>query len=412
MVHVALPFHRSPTALPSGLRLGKLTDPKKLGDFSKERTMRKRYVAVSLSLVVALLLLGVTAALADPTMPFSGSASAVAIETDLQLDVTAVTVEVGILVGSEYAGITGASGDVDTGGDGDGVIVSETSPLIDADIEVVHTEAAASTTSTDVDTDTDFVLSFDSLLVDTALISSTTRAESLATRQTLGQGTVDDLSIFGNPLGIDAFVEAETVTESAHVISTAAGTSVGEEAEARIEGAAVNLFTVTGVETIVSADVMTATATSMCDSATGNPNTADANYGFVNLMVNGVPVVIQDPGTQVTATIGTTDVAVVTIAPVYVTSIGPDSASAAATALRVEIIADVGAVEAGTVIDFAATETDCMTAAPTNVSLSSLSGAGRSSLPYVLLPGFALGLATLFGVGLILRKRPSMFEQE
>lgn len=364
--------------------------------------MKRKLVSLAFALAAALSLLAATLVLADPDMPFYGEAHATGVDLDLRLNVTGITVDVEVEVGREEAEIQGAAGVVSTQGQGWGVLVTETSALIDASVAVVNTSAGASTAVPDVVEDTDFVLNLNSLLVDTGLISSTTRAESLATRQTVGKGIVDGLFVMGDPLGIDAFVVAETVSETVHVVSTAAGSAANEEALARLEGVSVNLFPTVGQQEILSADVVSATAATSCDSDPAVMNSAAVDYGFVNLEVLGVPVVVTDPGTQIVVDLFGVDVAIVTIGPEHDTTVTNGTADAHSQALRIDLIADVGLLQAGTVVNLASTQAYCQIPTPTDVNLSGFSGENSASLTPTAV---TLGAILLPALYLALRRR-------
>jgi hypothetical protein len=359
--------------------------------------MKSRLIAIAIAVSIAASLLLFTIVLADPADPFSASAEATAIDANLLVDILpspGSEADVGVLIGYENADITGTVSAIETGGNGLGVRVTENSPLIAAAVEVVTSSSYTDTTSPGTDSETDSLLTLDTLLVDTAAISSTSTSESLATRFTTGQGYGNDLEVFGDPLGLSAILNAATISETAHTESTAAGDSVMSSAEVRIEDFSSSLFPVLGQTVIVTADVITSNASVVCDDDA--EETASAGYNFVNLEVQGVPVVVTTPGTQVTITIATVDVAVLTIGPVLEENTTNTSANASAVALRLELIADVGALDSGTVINLASSTASCNVTEPLAVKNQGLSAQHNG------LPTAAVGLVfALIAVGTI-----------
>ncbi len=366
--------------------------------------MKTRFLLIVSVLIIGLSLLAVTVALADPLDPFGGTAEAVAIDANLSISVVgATTVDVGAIVISETAKISGAGGVVSTNGAGKGIGISESSPLINADIDIVQTQAMRDTNSPGSTTDDDFVATLNTLLVDTDLITSTTRSDSLTTRQTIGEGSVDNLSVFSDPIGIESLLQANTITSLVNTASTASGTDVNETAAADLEGVSAALFPSTGLEQIVTADVISSNTATTCDSETDN--TAFADYNFVNLQIQGVSVNVDTPGAQVIVEINNVDVAVVTIAPVLSQNVTSTTASAEAVALRIEILEDIGSLTSGTIINLATSRSSCYTPEPTAVGLSTIQAAALpGSFVMIAISGVILIIYSVY----VLRRRQTI----
>ncbi len=319
--------------------------------------MKSRLIAIAMAVSIAASLLIFTIALADPADPFSASAQATAVNGSLIADLNISSVTVGVLVGQQTAGITGTVSAVQTGGSGVGVSVTEASALIDANVQLIASESYTDTTDPGNDTDTDVLANIETVLLGTTAISSTSESESLATRFTTGRGFINEMRVNGGPGGA-GLISTGVISETAHTESTAAGFDVSANSAVSIEDLSASLGLAIAPTEIITAAAITSSADVLCDDLVGNES-AMADYNFVDLYVQGQEITVNTPGTEVTVTVGTTDVAVLTIGPEIIENVAPTSAQASVVALRLEFISDFGLIETGSVIDVGASEASC-----------------------------------------------------
>lgn len=355
--------------------------------------MKTRLTAIAAAVSIAATLLVFTIALADPADPFSAAAEGTAVNANLTVGLTAppFDVDIGVLVGQENSRITGTVSAIETGGIGTGVLVTEDSPFIDAVVQLIATESYKDTTDPGNDTDTDFLASITSLLLNTAVISSSSESESLDPRFTTGEGIINDLEINGGELGA-AIIQAGTVSETAHTQSAAAGLDVTANSAVSIEDFSSSLGLALAPTEIITAAAITSSAEVFCDDPIGNES-ATTDYNFVDLYVLGQEITVFTPGTKVTVTIATVDVALLAIGPEVVEETTATSAQATVVPLRLELLTDFGLLVTGSVIDIGTSTASCQVSEALAITNQGIE-AQQKSLPVAFI---AFGLVALTG---------------
>lgn len=343
--------------------------------------------------VTLLILLTVSGSvvLAFPTSPFDSSAAAKGVQVGLNLPVA----QLDVLVGNQEANLLDDSVQpLSTDGTGEGVNVTLLAgTLLDAEVDIVNIASAKTMDgdSTPV-TDSAFLLSLDSLLVDTGVFSRTTTSQITATAgQTTGEGSVSGLTIYGDALGATDLVTAGTVSESVST-SNDIGTTYGN-AQSVLTTVSVDVVDGVTPVNILTASVITATTTTASDGTLPGAD-ATADVAFVGLTINATDYSLAPPNTVITVTQGATDIARVTIRPTTSTSTSATSSSAGATALQIDVLVSTALGTSISLADATSTSATSPTS-PSAISLNRVSVHKSNILRWPLLLMGLLSLMTL-----------------
>lgn len=354
--------------------------------------MQKRRVLLIVLLCVVWMGVPLAMVNAFPGVPYDGQANATGIDMDLVVPGASVVITVTSQT-SDMAGDMNVP--VLTNGRGDGLdvaVIVGSIPGADADIINVTT-----TKLYDGDpsllTNADFVPLVNTPLVDTSVLSAATTSQATDTiARSTSDGLVNAVDIFVG--GVDIVV-VEAITNAATTETTVAN-ALNNQAISLLTGVQITLPVVGGNVDVLSADLISSTATAVSD---GTLPTADAtsSEAFLNLMVGGNPVVVA-PGFIVTVTGGipVVDVARVTIISTSTTNQTATSSAAESIPILIEVLA--GNL-AGTQIQLARSYVESNVSnnsatGPTAISLVVMNASWQNVPAWTVILLIFLGLAT------------------
>lgn len=316
-------------------------------------------------MTVCLLALPALNVLARPSEPFSSLAVSTAIQTTLNL----VTANVRVTLGRQEARINAPNvATATTSGQGMAVQTKLTTGLlVGADVALVRSASSAQSTAPGApSTDAASLLTADTLLVDSGVLTTTTTsAITTVAYETAGSGAQSSVTLYGNMLGTTPLLTAGSLTQQT-TTQTSANRAVQSFAATELATVAIKL---PGIDTpIVTLDSLNAWAKTINTGAAADAFAA-SDVEFTNLRIAGKDYSNAVAGTVVMVRQGLIDVARITILPIHANTAGATLSTAEAIALRVDVINVPGL--AGTRIELGAVQASSGIVQPTAITLTS-----------------------------------------
>lgn len=348
--------------------------------------MTRRFSILLLALF--LMLVTFSPAFAYSPTAFTGGATSQSLDLTLDLTVADLSVEIGTMEAAQ------SFDDVNpptSAGAGEGINATVNVGDPDLGVDLINVESSHTFgDGPDADTDSDSLFDIDTDLIDVGLAEMDTSSLTSATgANTTMNWSLAGLKIYGNVLGTSELLNTDAITGTA-VTDIGESGALLSTGHTKIDG--LTLEVPLGLLTLdlVSADVISTTA-SAGNNGTEGSATAYANTEFVNLRVQGEDVSTAEPGTVIDLEALGVTIGTVTIRPLEETNVSATQSSAAAIALRIQVLEVLGLiginVDVGTTTAYAGVQP----AFPTAVTMTNIELTTGDNLPYALLALGVLG---------------------
>jgi hypothetical protein len=359
--------------------------------------MTRRFSILLLALF--LMLVTFSPAFAFSPTAFNGGATSQSLDLALDLTLAEVSVDIGTMEAAQ------SSDDVNpasSAGAGEGINVAVTLGDPGLGVDLINVESSHTFgDGPDADTDSDSLADIDTELIDVGLAEMNT--SSLTTEDTASTNmdwSLAGLTVHGDVLGVVDLLSTDAITGTADTDVNAEGILVST-GHTQIDGLALEVPLGLLTLDLVSADVISTTASAGSNGSEGGA-TAYANTEFVNLRIQGEEV-STEPGTVIDLEALGVTIGSVTIRPLEETNVTATQSSAAAIALRIEVLEVLGLIGINIDVGTTTAQAGVQPAFPTAVTVTDMTLTTGSNLPYAIL---ALGvLGGLIGIAKVARRK-------